>query len=478
MFKQKKSYKKTFTYIIMLLVFGLVTTVYSLSASAHIMDEESIEEDEGEGVDTIYHVHYGDTFVGFVDDKSDVYEIVDEKVDEINEDEEDLRLTPEEKLQVIPERVFQVKAINDVTTEKLEDMLEIKAEALTFTVDDVEIGYMSAAFDKEDFIRFWALEYVDEDVLEAYEDEEDVELDEGDMKILDMYLSEEVEVEETLVDPAELSTKEELVEAFETGALEESEYEVQEGDVLGSIARQHDLSVKELLDANDDLDEDSSIRVGDTLEVQNESPAVQLVIEVQKKESKDISYDTKTEEDDEMEKGETKVKESGEKGEKIVESKVVLENGSTASTDVIEEEVVSEPEDRVVIKGTKESDELAWPAVGGYISSHQGPRWGRFHKGIDIARPSSPEIRAAESGTVTSARYENGYGNTIRIRHSNGLETLYAHLDSMDVSSGDKVSRGEDIGIMGETGNSTGVHLHFEVYKDGELENPTDYVSK
>src|SRR5690625_1686446 len=81
---------------------------------------------------------------------------------------------------------------------------------------------------------------------------------------------------------------------------------------------------------------------------------------------------------------------------------------------------------------------LGWPTQGGYISSGMGTRWGKTHKGIDIARTdrsTSPPIYAAESGTVVSAGSQNGYGNTVVINHGNGMETLYAHMASIHVSS-------------------------------------------
>lgn len=119
---------------------------------------------------------------------------------------------------------------------------------------------------------------------------------------------------------------------------------------------------------------------------------------------------------------------------------------------------------------------LAWPAVGGYISSYMGPRWGRQHQGIDIARPSNYNILAAADGVVVKAGHTGGFGNRIEIEHSNGLKTLYAHLSEINVSVGQEVSTGSVIGIMGNTGNSTGIHLHFEVRKNGALQNPMDYL--
>lgn len=122
---------------------------------------------------------------------------------------------------------------------------------------------------------------------------------------------------------------------------------------------------------------------------------------------------------------------------------------------------------------------LAWPTSGGYISSHIGTRWGRMHKGIDIARTdrsTKPPIYAAEGGKVEVVKSDGGYGNYIIINHGNGLKTLYAHLDSVSVKQGQSVSRGQTIGIMGSTGNSTGIHLHFEVHLNGQIQNPINYL--
>lgn len=123
---------------------------------------------------------------------------------------------------------------------------------------------------------------------------------------------------------------------------------------------------------------------------------------------------------------------------------------------------------------------LGWPTEGGYISSHMGKRWGKMHKGIDIARTdrsTSPPIFAAESGTVETAGTLNGYGNTVIINHGNGMKTLYGHMSSLTVSSGQKISRGEQIGVMGATGRSTGIHLHFEVHINGSIQNPISYLN-
>ena len=122
---------------------------------------------------------------------------------------------------------------------------------------------------------------------------------------------------------------------------------------------------------------------------------------------------------------------------------------------------------------------LGWPTVGGYISSGLGQRWGRMHNGVDIARTdrsTSPPIFAAEAGTVESAGHRGSFGNLIVINHGNGMKTKYAHMSSISVSSGQKVSKGQTLGVMGRTGNATGIHLHFEVHVNGSIQNPLNYI--
>ncbi|UTW70818.1 peptidoglycan DD-metalloendopeptidase family protein [Anaerobacillus sp. HL2] len=105
---------------------------------------------------------------------------------------------------------------------------------------------------------------------------------------------------------------------------------------------------------------------------------------------------------------------------------------------IVSENVTKEPVDRIVLRGTKVSSsrgtgKLAWPAVGVATSSYQGNRWGKYHRGIDIARPSNYNILAADNGKVTFTGWDSGYGNKVIIDHNNGMETVYAHLSSIAV---------------------------------------------
>ena len=117
--------------------------------------------------------------------------------------------------------------------------------------------------------------------------------------------------------------------------------------------------------------------------------------------------------------------------------------------------------------------QFAWPTSGG-IS--QGFSW--YHKAIDISNKGTPEILAADGGTVIIAGWPTpwAYGNHIIIDHGNGQQTLYAHLSQIYVSVGQKVARGQTIGKMGSTGRSTGPHLHFEIRINSAAQNPLNYL--
>ena len=100
----------------------------------------------------------------------------------------------------------------------------------------------------------------------------------------------------------------------------------------------------------------------------------------------------------------------------------------------------------------------------------------RFHQGIDLAAPSGAQIHSAHAGTVVFSGFLRGYGNTVILEHENGFRTLYAHAARNFVTAGEKVASQQVIGIVGNTGRSTGSHLHFELEKDGEKIDPNGYL--
>lgn len=112
----------------------------------------------------------------------------------------------------------------------------------------------------------------------------------------------------------------------------------------------------------------------------------------------------------------------------------------------------------------------------GKVSSDFGMRWGKMHKGIDIANNIGAPIYAAMGGKISYAGWMEGYGKVIKIDHGNDLETIYAHCNLIRVKLGDEVKKGEHIGDVGNTGKSTGPHVHFEIRVNGTPQNPNNYI--
>lgn len=136
------------------------------------------------------------------------------------------------------------------------------------------------------------------------------------------------------------------------------------------------------------------------------------------------------------------------------------------------------------VQGTREVVEVlsrgtaliwSWPAYGA-ISSDYGWRKGEFHHGIDLAIPHGTEILAARAGKVVKAQWLDIYGLTVLLEHGNGVQSLYAHNQKILVSPGEWVEQGDCIALAGDTGRSTGPHLHFEIRLHGKTVDPKPYL--
>ena len=136
------------------------------------------------------------------------------------------------------------------------------------------------------------------------------------------------------------------------------------------------------------------------------------------------------------------------------------------------------------VRRTEDRTPSIWPLRGrltsgiGYRANPFGGSGGEFHTGIDISAPVGTPVRAAATGTVTFAGFQGAYGNIVKINHGNGYETYYAHNSRLLVAAGDTVTKGQVIAHSGNTGRSTGPHLHFEVRFRGEVRNPLNYIQE
>jgi hypothetical protein len=131
--------------------------------------------------------------------------------------------------------------------------------------------------------------------------------------------------------------------------------------------------------------------------------------------------------------------------------------------------------DTVTLILAMDSCDFAPPVIGNKTSDF-GYRRYRYHYGVDIKLYRGDTVRSAFEGVVRIAHYDGDYGKVVVVRHNNGLETLYAHLSKLSVSEGDKVEAGDVVGLGGNTGRSTGSHLHFEARYKGEPIDPNELI--
>lgn len=433
-------------------------------------------------IKTVYHVYINQQYIGTVSNKEIIQKLTDKKIHNAQNHYGNDQIDIGSDITYIPEQVFRPITDDNETEQKVSELLTVKAEAAGIFINDKPFAYVQNEQDANKVIENLKLRYVSKEDLEAIKTHQTLPpLKKNQSHILDVSLDEKVSIQKEEVDPNEILTVDQAVDYLLKGTLKEKKYTVKDGDVLGQIAVDHQLKEKQLLKMNPGIKKDS-LKIGQKLKVTAYDPLVHVVVQKESYKVEKVPYKKEIIEDKSMFKGDTKVKQKGHDGESAITYVVTEENGNVTKKDVKKEDVIKKPVSYIVVKGTKVvpsrgSGSFAWPTDGGYISSQMGYRWGKLHKGIDIARPSDRTIRAADNGVVVSAGWDNGgYGNMIKIDHHNGFVTIYGHLSSINVSVGQTVSKGSKIGIMGSTGDATGVHLHFEVHKNGSLKNPVQYL--
>lgn len=335
--------------------------------------------------------------------------------------------------------------------------------------------------------------FVSEEDSTNYANETQPEIVTTGSTIENIYINQEVNIKEAFI-----STDEEIYTnvndltkylLFGENSSEE-EYEIRLGDTIETVSFNNKLSTDEFLIVNPEFtSKDNLLIPGQKVNVALIAPVLEIVVEKEIVEDVDKPYETIEKEDDTLDYGAEKVEVEGVNGIQRVTEKVKYVNGEPLTAYILPNpEIIKTPVDKVVVKGTKRSyysgsftpavssGSWGWPTVYPYmITSYYEWRWGRLHAGIDISGTGfgSP-IFAAENGTVvdTYSSCENegwygsncgwGYGNYVWIAHPDNVYIVYAHMmNSILVYPGQQVTKGQIIGYMGNSGSSTGTHLHF-----------------
>ena len=198
--------------------------------------------------------------------------------------------------------------------------------------------------------------------------------------------------------------------------------------------------------------------------------------------TEEIPYETITRENDELDQTYRATLQEGSTGEAVVTAEIQTVDGEEHGRTILARTVLSNATDEIIEVGTKNvgigTGDFIVPVTSYTFTSGFKMRWGKLHGGVDLAVSEGTPVYAADNGKVIVAGdLDNGYGNYIILDHQNGYKTLYAHNSELLVSVGDIVAQGDQIALSGNTGNSTGPHVHFEIQVNDEKVDPQQYVT-
>lgn len=419
---------------------------------------------------TAYEYSYNGQKLGLVKEKDDVLQITDLVQGALTE-EKNMKIVIDAKDDITFHRKLALDESqidnSEQVLKRLTYMGDLKVKATGIYVNGKKIGAVQDRKTAEKALK---------DVADKYTKQGD------NIEVESVRFLEKVDIKTANTDLEDLHSEEEMVDLLCTSGEKETVHKVVAGDTLHSIAKKYDVWEDQLLADNKGINS-KKLEVGSNIIVKQQAPV--LTYEVVEKITYDKVIEHKVEEQKSADiyEGMTETQQAGSDGLSEITARVTLQNGKKVEEEDLVTTVKEEPVTEVVLVGTKErpptvgSGKYIWPLKDSFTrTSGFGSRWGRQHKGIDLAVSVGTTVYAADGGTVVEAQYSGSYGNVVMIDHQNGQETRYAHNSKLLVKKGDKVYQGQPIAKSGNTGRSTGPHVHFEIRFNGEPRNPLNYL--
>ena len=416
---------------------------------------------------TAYEYIYNGKVLGVVKNQEDVYKTIDIIGDKLSH-EYDAEITIDKERDITFHKVYAFHSELDNKEDilnRLTYMRNMKANGHGIYVD----GKLTAILDSEESAK-QVLKVIQSRFLQNG----------TGIEYESIGFAENIKIKDVETKLGAIQKQESALEYMLTGATEKKIHVVQAGETFSEIAKMYGLKQSELRNSNPDV-------IPEKLKISQEICLTQIVpvVTVQTKEvatySEVIPFEIAYENTATLYKNEQTVKSRGKNGERTVVAEIVRNNGIEVSRTELSSNILSQPASQVVLVGTKEPPPLVGTGsfiypIRGTLTSRYGTRWGRMHTGIDLAAPIGTKIKAADGGKVTFAGYNGSLGYCIKIDHGGNRETLYGHCSKLFVKVGDRVYQGQHIANVGNTGRSTGPHVHFEVHINGRTKNPLNYL--
>lgn len=417
---------------------------------------------------TGYEYSYNGRPLGIVKEQQDVVEILELASEELSQEYgSNIVIDPEKDItfRTVVSYGKEIDTEDDVLR-RLTYMGEINAQASAIVVDGEVMVIVES-------------EAIAEQVLQDLKDIFITDADTTEYEYIGFV--EDVKIESVSTKLPNISNRSAAVEKLRNGGQQATEYVIKAGDTMYEICMDLGVTIDELAELNPGLTMQSMIHVGDRIVIEKEVPLLTLkTIEVSTF-AESIPYETEYQNSSYYYEGEEVTSRAGQEGRASITARITRHNGDIVEREDLSTETVMEPVSKIVLKGTKTRPATVGTGtflrpVNVPISSRYGYRWGRRHLGDDYAAAVGTPIRASDGGTVVTAGWYYGYGLTIIIDHGGGVRTLYGHCSKLYVSVGDKVFQGQNIAAVGNTGNSTGPHCHFEIIVNGSHVDPSLYT--
>lgn len=460
-------------------------------------------------INEVYNVYLDGKLLGTIKSKNSLEKYIDNEQKELKEEFNVKKvykpngLDIEKTITKDPKLLTEKQIYNKI---KEKTSFTIKGYVVTIKKDDKEEKIN--ILDKKTFdnaVNKVLTVFVNKEDVKNYKNDTQKQIETTGSLIEDITINEKITITESYISTDEMIFDDEnlLTKYLLFGSLDkDEEYTVQPGDTIETVSFNNKLGVEEFLIVNPEFTSANNLlSVGQKVNISLIDPMISIVVQKHVVEDLPKAYETITKDDSSMYQGQTKVETEGVDGVQRVTSKVRYVNGQAEPAIITNYTTITDPINKVVLRGTKSLPSSVyegggspavtpgiwgWPTVSPYIvTSEFKYRWGRLHAGIDISGCGfgSP-IFSIGPGVVTSVTTGcpgqgylgsgcgGGYGNAVFIDHGNGMVVKYAHLNTVNASVGQTVSRGQVVGTMGNSGSSSGTHLHFEVRVGGTAVNP------
>lgn len=468
----------------------------------------------------IYKVYLNGENIGLIEDKQELLDLIDKEQISIKEKYKVNKVYPPSGLDIQNIVTYD----NDISTvssvyEKIKDKepFTISGYEVTITykepeksseekeseqVEEIKQPITLNVLEKEDFEEGFyntIAAFVGSETLDKYKKGTQVEIVDIGSKIENVYWEEDIKIKESFLSVEDYiyTNSSDISKYLLFGTLEEGkEYIVKAGDNISSVAEANNLNVDEFLVANPEFTSANVLLTeGQRVNTALINPVVNIVYEEEKIEDVEVPFETEYQEDDTRYVGNNQTIQEGENGTTRVTEKIQYINGEIQGLYITNKKELTPTVNKIVKKGTKKysssgggyeyydvpftNDTWSWPTISPYvITSKYGWRWGKVHQGIDISGCgyNSP-IFSIGDGVVVETGYHYSMGYYVYVAHGNDTYSVYMHMSKYIVKKGDTLSRGQQLGKMGNSGFSTGTHLHLGFYKGypyvgGVAQNP------